>query len=235
MTTLSMHVSFPAHMDSALAFGINIFSTSRTLFLQILFRMAFQFYTTNKNTITKNELNKKMSSMKRNRILPVAVLGAALLGGTYFFGISQSHKAHNAILDEPRTEVVQAAYTGAVNKVPPTDFERAAQTAVPSVVHIKTLTKAKQVASRPEQNPFGNDEFFKRFFGDAFGPQIQPEQRASGSGVIVSEDGYIVTNNHVVDGASEVTITLSEGNKSFKAKVIGTDPSTDLALVKVDA
>ena len=59
-------------------------------------------------------------------------------------------------------------------------------------------------------------------------------EMASGSGVIISDDGYIVTNNHVVDGADEVTVTLSN-RKSFKAKVIGTDPSSDLAVVKIDA
>ena len=59
-------------------------------------------------------------------------------------------------------------------------------------------------------------------------------EMGSGSGVIISEDGYIVTNNHVVDGADEVTVTLSN-KKSFKAKVVATDPSTDLAVVKVEA
>ena len=59
-------------------------------------------------------------------------------------------------------------------------------------------------------------------------------EMASGSGVIISDDGYIVTNNHVVDGADEVTVTLSN-RKSFKAKVVGTDPSSDLAVVKIDA
>ncbi len=80
------------------------------------------------------------------------------------------------------------------------------------------------------------DDLFERFFN--FGPQVQPEQRASGSGVIISDDGYIVTNNHVVsDGgtgvADEITVTLSN-KKVYKAKVIGRDPSSDIAVLKID-
>jgi Do/DeqQ family serine protease len=119
----------------------------------------------------------------------------------------------------------------------PVDFEKAATTAVPSVVHIKTIIKGGEVAgNQPQQNPFGDEgnDFFKRFFGDNGGaPQQQPDQRASGSGVIVSADGYIVTNNHVVEGASELTVTLND-RKNYSAKVIGKDPNTDLALIKID-
>jgi S1-C subfamily serine protease len=74
-------------------------------------------------------------------------------------------------------------------------------------------------------------------FGDLFGgmgTHIIPEQRASGSGVIISEDGYIVTNNHVVDGADEINITLPN-SKTYKATVVGTDPSSDIAVLKIDA
>ena len=83
------------------------------------------------------------------------------------------------------------------------------------------------------------EDLFERFFGDdIFNQRIQPEQRASGSGVIISEDGYIVTNNHVIsDGgegvADEITVTL-HNKKTFKARVIGKDPSSDLAVLKID-
>ena len=71
-------------------------------------------------------------------------------------------------------------------------------------------------------------------FGDFFGgPRMIPEQRASGSGVIITADGYIVTNNHVVNGADEISVTLTN-KKTYKAKVIGTDPSSDLAVIKID-
>lgn len=122
------------------------------------------------------------------------------------------------------------------NNVPggPADFTAAATSATPAVVHIKTKTKARQVAnSQPQQNPFGDmfgGDMFDQFFN---GPRVVPEQQASGSGVIVSQDGYIVTNNHVVDGADEINVTLNN-KKSYKATVIGTDASTDLAVIKIE-
>jgi Do/DeqQ family serine protease len=120
------------------------------------------------------------------------------------------------------------------------DFTQPAAAALPAVVHIKTKTNAKQVSNnlprnqRPA-NPFGDlfdDDLFSQFFGR--GNSYIPEQRASGSGVIISDDGYIVTNNHVVDNADELTVTLSN-KKSYKAKVIGTDPAYDLAVIKIEA
>lgn len=120
------------------------------------------------------------------------------------------------------------------------DFTQPAAAATPTVVHIKTKTNAKQVSNnlprtRPN-NPFSDffgDDIFDQFFG---GPRMQyiPEQRASGSGVIISEDGYIVTNNHVVEKADEITVTLSN-KKSYTAKVVGSDPSYDLAVLKIEA
>ncbi len=117
------------------------------------------------------------------------------------------------------------------------DFTAASSSSTPAVVHIKTKTKARQVTnSTPKQrNPFGDmfgGDMFEEFFG---GPRMQviPEQQASGSGVFVSQDGYIVTNNHVVDGADEINVTLTN-KKSYKATVIGTDPSTDLAVIKIE-
>ncbi len=121
------------------------------------------------------------------------------------------------------------------------DFTEAASDALPTVVHIKTKTNAKQVSnSLPREampgNPFGdlfnNNDIFNQFFGQQNG--VIPEQRASGSGVIISADGYIVTNNHVVDDADEVTVTLSD-KKTYTAKVVGKDPSYDLAVIKIDA
>jgi Do/DeqQ family serine protease len=122
----------------------------------------------------------------------------------------------------------------------PIDFTKAANAAVPAVVHIKTRIPAKKVSNQLPRNrndPF--DDMFRRFFGDdSWGQIMQPEQRASGSGVIISEDGYIITNNHVVsDGqqgvADEITVTLNN-KKTYKAKIIGKDASTDLAVLKID-
>lgn len=113
----------------------------------------------------------------------------------------------------------------------PGDFSYAAEMASPTVVHIRT-TMTRTV--RQQQIP----DIFRDFFGDEFGggaPRQQRQQgQASGSGVIISKDGYIVTNNHVVQDADQVEVVLTD-KRSFKAKVIGTDPLTDLAVVKIEA
>ncbi len=122
----------------------------------------------------------------------------------------------------------------------PTDFTQAALAASPAVVHIKTKTNPKQTNNNlPQKNPFsdlfGNDDLLDQFFGNGSGSgrQRMLPQMASGSGVIISEDGYIVTNNHVVEGADEVNVTLNN-RKTYTAKVIGADPAYDLAVIKVN-
>lgn len=105
------------------------------------------------------------------------------------------------------------------------DFTYAAESAVDAVVYVKVTIKQQQSAIA--------DPFFKFFFGDQMGPQSR-EQQGSGSGVIIRSDGYIVTNNHVVDGATKVEVTLNN-NKTYPAKVIGTDPATDVAILKIEA
>src|SRR6476661_3668835 len=105
--------------------------------------------------------------MKR-RIIPAAILGAALLAGGYFYG--QSQKNYNSVLQEGPVPAA-AVHTAYMDAAPaPADFQKAAEAAVPSVVHIKTVTKYKQAANgRGQQNPFGDmfgdDEMFRRFFG----------------------------------------------------------------------
>ncbi len=125
------------------------------------------------------------------------------------------------------------------NNPPSVDFTQASMAALPAVVHIKTKTNAKQVTNslpRMRQNPFGDffgDDLFEQFFGGGR-INIIPEQKASGSGVIISDDGFIVTNNHVIDNADEINVTLNN-KKTYKAKLIGSDPSYDLAVIKIDA
>jgi Do/DeqQ family serine protease len=103
------------------------------------------------------------------------------------------------------------------------DFTMAAEKAVHSVVHVKTRAVREQ---------YYNNPFYDFFFGDRDRPQQMPVM-GFGSGVIISEDGYIITNNHVIDRMDEIEVVLND-RRSFPAEVIGTDPSTDLALLKVD-
>jgi serine protease DegQ len=106
-------------------------------------------------------------------------------------------------------------------------YRDAAKRAMPSVVNIFTTKEAKQ-----PNNPFMSDPFFKKFFGDRFGDEDE-KQFSLGSGVLVSPQGFIVTNNHVVEAADEIEVALADGRKTV-AKVVGIDPDTDLAVVKVD-
>lgn len=111
-----------------------------------------------------------------------------------------------------------------------TDFTRVAGRAVKGVANISSL----QVVQRPN-SPYANDPFFQYFFGDqdAFGSRDR-RSTSLGSGVIVSSDGYIVTNNHVVgDNMREITVTLPD-KRELRGRLIGTDPATDIALVKID-
>ena len=109
----------------------------------------------------------------------------------------------------------------------PGSFSDAVQTATPSVVNVFT---SKEVKIPP--HPLMDDPMFRRFFGDRF--ESQTRRTASlGSGVIVSPEGYILTNHHVVEAADEIEIALMDGRKA-KARIIGSDPETDLAVIKVD-
>ncbi len=108
-------------------------------------------------------------------------------------------------------------------------YERIAEAVSPAIVYIRSESVIKV-----QQSPF-MDPFFRQFFGDMF-PQIPREerQRALGSGVIVTPDGYLVTNNHVIQRASTIEVQLRD-KRSFKGKVVGADPQTDIAVVKIDA
>ena len=144
-----------------------------------------------------------------------------------------------AATPEPAPVAVSAPTPGQ-----PVDLTYAAEKALPAVVYIKNTQNSK-VQTVEYSDPF--EDFFSDPFGGFFGRgqgngnggrrqrQVQtPKRTAAGSGVIITSDGYIVTNNHVVDGADELTVTLND-NKEYSARIIGADATTDLALIKIDA
>ena len=118
-------------------------------------------------------------------------------------------------------------------------FSPVVKKVAPSVVNVFTTKTVRN--PMPEITPFFDDPFFRRFFGSPFGDnegRRQPrtfKERSLGSGVIVTKDGYILTNNHVVDGADEIKVARDKDKKQFTAKVVGRDPKTDIAVLKIEA
>lgn len=130
------------------------------------------------------------------------------------------------------------ANTSSMPAAQPVDLTYAAEKALPAVVHIKYLQNSKVQTIEMESDPWGFDPF-DFFFGNPGNSGKQqrkiqtPKKEGAGSGVIISPDGYIVTNNHVVEGADELTVTLDD-NSEYSARIIGADKTTDLALIKID-
>ncbi|HRE33103.1 MAG TPA: trypsin-like peptidase domain-containing protein, partial [Candidatus Berkiella sp.] len=111
----------------------------------------------------------------------------------------------------------------------PTSYSEAISRAAPAVVSIHSTKALPKDANNPLRDPF-----FRYFFGDSRNMQIPQEmQTGIGSGVIVTKDGYILTNNHVIQDADEITVKMSDG-RTAKAKAVGSDPETDLAILKID-
>ena len=139
--------------------------------------------------------------------------------------------AHDYIQPESQ-RVAHAAPARQIVSLP--DFSSVAELLNPAVVTIESVSTYQH----PRATPFGNNDFFEFFFGPNSRRQM-PEQEQKkvswGSGVIVSTDGYIITNNHVVDDAKQVKVTLMDEEKEYEAEVIGTDPEIDIALIKIDA
>ena len=157
--------------------------------------------------------------------------GAAIGTSAYMMNHQQylvSGDSTSNVFSQP-VRMVNYASVAAEN----TDFTMAAQSAVHGVVHIMATQNADESASQRQYiDPF--EYFFGFGGGGSFQrPKAQPRVGA-GSGVIISTDGYIITNNHVIEGADELEVTLND-NRKFDAKLIGTDPATDIALIKIDA
>ena len=115
-----------------------------------------------------------------------------------------------------------------VSELPNVGFSRAAKKVMPAVVNIFTTSEVKQQA-----HPFMDDPRFRFFFGDEFDDNAAQQNSSLGSGVLVSHDGYILTNHHVVESADQIEVAFADGRKT-KGHIIGTDPDTDLAVIKVD-
>jgi len=159
-------------------------------------------------------------------VITMLVGGAAL-------GVAVSSWAGHAVLGASSTVPVYISQTGHAGDPGPSNtmgFAPVFKTALPTVVSITST----RIVKAP-QTPFFNDPFFQQFFGGQLpqGPQQQRE-KGLGSGVIVSPDGYILTNNHVVDKGTDIKVMLAD-KRQFPGKVIGTDPRTDVAVVKIDA
>ena len=184
--------------------------------------------------------NLKLKKMNENMKKIVNVATPAVCAVALILSVTAISKTNAATAPAPIVTSATAAPAGQ-----PVDLTYAAEKALPSVVYIKSVQNSK-VQTVEYSDPF--EDFFSDPFGGFFGRgqgqgnggrrqrQVQtPKRAAAGSGVIISADGYIVTNNHVVDGADELTVSLNEGSKEYSARVIGADKTTDLALIKIDA
>lgn len=161
----------------------------------------------------------------------IILLSSGVAGLTTYKLLQSNEAAEETSFNEmfKQNPNVKLAAFDAVN-AQPVDLTQAAENSLHAVVHIRSTQEAK--TRTVQQAP----DIFDFFFGDGRGQQrqIQSQPRVGfGSGVIISKDGYIVTNNHVIEGADEISVKLND-NREFKGRVIGTDPSTDLALVKIE-
>ena len=162
-------------------------------------------------------------------VAAIVVLSAGVAGvTTYKMQNKEKSATFSELFQQNPNNLRLAAYNA--TDAQPVDLTQAAESSVHAVVHIraKQLSKTQTVQSMPD--------IFDFFFGDGRGQQrqIQTQPRVGfGSGVIISKDGYIVTNNHVVEGADEITVKLND-DRELKGRIIGTDPSTDLALIKIE-
>src|SRR5690349_13790283 len=163
--------------------------------------------------------------MRSKQLIGIATLIAMLLVGCNrqrgnFHLATTSNTTTNSSAPPPPNPAPGVSYADVVTKV------------APAVVTIHSSMRVRQ----PQQFPFMDDPFFRRFFGERTQqmPPAEQTRQALGSGVIVSQDGYIVTNHHVIDGAEQISVDLNDG-RTLDAKLIGSDAPSDLAVLKVDA
>lgn len=170
-------------------------------------------------------MNTESTLFNRRRALWAA--GALAIAGAFAAGAQSASDRPDASVEIKRDP--QPVNRGTIEAA---SFSDVVKRVAPSVVKITTSTKARTVANT--QFPGFENPMFRQFFGGRVPEMRQPPQSGLGSGVIISADGFIATNNHVVADADEVMVTMDDG-RELKAKVIGRDPQTDIAVIKVEA
>ena len=170
------------------------------------------------------------STIKKIFGYSVVVLGSALVAGVTTYGLMEKHLGSMAMSSPQNDNFAMPTAIFDNKSLQPVDLTDAAENSIHAVVHIKStqLGRTQTVQQMPD--------LFDFFFGDGMGrqQQVRTQPRVGfGSGVIISQDGYIVTNNHVIDKADVISVKLNDG-REYKGRIIGTDASTDLALVKIE-
>lgn len=173
-----------------------------------------------------------MTSFKKTLLALLVVAGVSSATSIALFSTLQDKSETTSINadTDPSAYATPTIFTPVVSRpAVETDFTRAAASTVNAVVSIKSTTMQQQRSSGSME-----EELFRYFFGQGRRDYTPQPRVGMGSGVIISEDGYIVTNNHVIDQANKIEVTLND-KRSFEATLIGCDPVTDLALLKIDA
>ncbi|PKM87052.1 MAG: peptidase S1, partial [Firmicutes bacterium HGW-Firmicutes-12] len=179
-----------------------------------------------------------MERMRTSRQLIIYTLLIFLIG-VFSTGVILTANGFDVPWDTPQAlqaeeqENTDESYTKAsasTDKIVGTSIiERIVESSGSAVVKLETSFKTTS-----SSNPFQNDPFFREFFGDDYSNPQTRVQQGLGSGFIISKDGYILTNNHVVEGADEVKVYLTDRNEPYVAKIIGADASLDLAVLKIE-
>jgi serine protease Do len=163
-----------------------------------------------------------MNYLSYLKIFGVGILGGTLPLATYVVMNSSQMTLSDKVIDGNRINAMSVSYTG---MEPNTDLTAASENTINSVVHVTT---------KVVQTTFQRDPFQEFFYGPgAGGREYKQYGSGAGSGVIISSEGYIVTNNHVIDNASEIEVILNDNSK-YTAKVVGSDPATDIAVLKIE-
>ena len=190
---------------------------------------------------TSKTIFKTLTNMNVSKSKVIVVLLAIVVSVSVATNLATTHftnKQNEHFLTENSSQMPEGyARFASAGKAIDTDFTVAADLTIHAVVHVKT----KGIAQRQSMGSMFDDPFFEYFFGpqQQRGNRQQQQQKqeavpmGAGSGVIISKDGYIVTNNHVIDNSTEIEVTLND-KRTFKAKLIGADPNTDIALLKID-